>query len=246
MTRQEWIDKCNHWKQKWPVMQPEYLDDTNGLNTYAVLDALYRHAPDDAVFMADAGTAFYTLPQSVRIRAQQRIIMSQSQGDMGWALPASIGVAKAGAKNVICIVGDGSFMSNVQELAVIRAHNLPIKIVVLNNGGYLSIKNTQSKFYEGRVHGVNDETGVWFPNFVELAEVFKIDNHQAWGISHMNKLFAKYIAQGDIPVLLDMLCTQNQQLLPSQGLKDGKQMPLHNMVPFLSDEELQQEMVLKL
>ena len=144
MTRQEWIDKCNHWKQKWPVMQPEYLDDTNGLNTYAVLDAIFRHAPDDAVFMADAGTAFYTLPQSVRIRAQQRIIMSQSQGDMGWALPASIGVAKAGAKNVICIVGDGSFMSNIQELATIREHNLPIKIIILKDGRVKDFKlNTQ-------------------------------------------------------------------------------------------------------
>ena len=75
---------------------------------------------------------------------------------------------------------------------------------------------------------------------------FKIENHQTWGIKYMNKLFNEHIAQGKSPVLLDILCTQTQQLLPSQGLKDGKQMPLHNMVPFLSDEELQQEMVLKL
>ena len=245
MTRQEWIDKCNHWKQKWPVMQPEYLDDTNGLNTYAVLDAIFRHAPDDAVFMADAGTAFYTLPQSVRIRAQQRIIMSQSQGDMGWALPASIGVAKAGAKNVICIVGDGSFMSNVQELAVIRAHNLPIKIVVLNNGGYLSIKNTQSKFYDGRAYGVNKQTGLWFPDFNDIATSFAIPN--VWyGLIKRFDAKCKELLEANHAALINLICADTQQLLPSQGLKDGKQMPLHNMVPFLSDEELQQEMVLKL
>ena len=125
MNREEWIKKCQHWKAKWPVMQPEYLNESNGLNIYAVLDAIFTHAPEDAVFMADAGSAYYMLPQAVRIRDKQRIIMSQSQGDMGWALPAAIGVAKAGAKNVICIVGDGSFMSNMQELATIqigRAH----------------------------------------------------------------------------------------------------------------------------
>jgi acetolactate synthase-1/2/3 large subunit len=244
MNRQEWIDKCNHWKAKWPVMQPEYLDDSNGLNIYAVLDAIFTHAPDDAVFMADAGTAFYTLPQAVRIRAQQRIVMSQSQGDMGWALPASIGVAMAGAKNVICIVGDGSFMSNVQELAVILNHNLPIKIIVLNNKGYLSIKNTQSKFYNGRVYGVNKETGLWFPDFEQLASTFGISSRYVHTVSQFQ--FFKEILCMEKPVLIDVQCTQNQQLFPSQGLKDGKQMPLHNMAPFLSDEELAAEMVVPL
>ena len=191
MTRQEWIQKCQHWKAKWPVMQPEYLDDTNGLNIYAVLDAIFTHAPEDAVFMADAGSAYYMLPQAVRIRAEQRIVMSQSQGDMGWALPAAIGVAKAGAKNVICIVGDGSFMSNMQELATIREHNLPIKIIILNNKGYLSIKNTQGKFYEGRIHGVNKATGVWFPDMEEVASVFKIKAGRAWSIKTLDKYVEK-------------------------------------------------------
>jgi acetolactate synthase-1/2/3 large subunit len=245
MTRQEWIDKCNHWKQKWPVMQPEYLDDTHGLNIYAVLDAIYRHAPDDAVFMADAGTAYYTVPQSIRIRAEQRLVHSQSQGDMGWALPAAIGVAKAGAKNVIVIVGDGSFMSNMQELAVIREHNLPIKIIILNNQGYLSIKNTQSRFYNGRVHGVNVDTGLWFPNFEEVARTFRIDSERSFSVPTLNKHLPMVFKLAR-PYIVDVLCTENQQIQPSQGFKDGKQAPLHNMAPFLSDEELAAEMVVPL
>ncbi len=244
MTRQGWIDKCNHWKHKWPVMQPEYLDNSKELNIYAVLHSLFTHAPDDAVFMADAGTAYYTLPQAARIRGKQRIVMSQSQGDMGWALPAAIGVAKAGAKNVICIVGDGSFMSNLQELAVIREHNLPIKIILLNNRGYLSIKNTQTKFYDGRVHGVDAKTGVWFPDFEELTNTFRLYGMRAWNVSTLNKHLPNALAIQK-PVLIECVCTKNQQVLPSQGLKDGKQMPLHNMAPFLSDEELAAEMVVK-
>lgn len=241
MNRQKWIDKCNHWKAKWPVMQPEYLDDTYGLNTYAVLEAIHKHSPDDAVIMADAGSAFYMVPQAYKIKAGQRLVHSQSQGDMGWALPASIGVAKAGAKSVIAIMGDGSFMSNMQELAVIREHELPIKIIILNNRGYLSIKNTQEKFY-GNVHGVDSETGLWFPNFADVAETFKLPFGKTWSITTMDKHF-RNIFSHPMPFIVDVACVQNQQILPSQSFKDGKQAPLHDMYPFLSDEELAAEMV---
>lgn len=242
MTREEWVAKCQHWKAKWPVMQPEYLDDTHGLNIYAVLDAISIHAPNDAVIMADAGSAFYMVPQAIRIKEGQRFVHSQSQGDMGWALPAAIGVAKAGAKQVICIVGDGSFMSNMQELATIREHDLPIKIIILNNKGYLSIKNTQSKFY-GNVHGVDSETGVWFPDFLELADVFHINAVKVWGNAVMNK-YMPQVFETVTPYIMDVLCLQSQQILPSQGFKDGKQAPLHDMVPFLSDEEMAQELLI--
>jgi acetolactate synthase-1/2/3 large subunit len=241
MNINEWLAVCSHWKQKWS--QREYLPDDNGLDVYAVLDAISEYSPDDAVIMADAGTAFYTVPQAYKFKGTQRLVMSQSQGDMGWALPASIGVAKAGAKNVICIVGDGSFMSNLQELATIREHGLPIKIVVLNNSGYLSIKNTQSKFYEGRVHGTSPETGVWFPHMFEIAKTFKI---QFDHVAKTEDLSTFGILDIDIPIIIECVCTQDQQVLPSQSFKDGKQAPLHDMIPFLSDEELQKEMVVKL
>jgi acetolactate synthase-1/2/3 large subunit len=243
MTKQEWLDKCSHWKQKWS--QREYLPDDKGLDVYAVLDAISKYSADDAVIMCDAGTAFYTVPQAYKFKGTQRLIMSQSQGDMGWALPASIGVAKAGAKQVICIVGDGSFMSNLQELAVIREHNLPIKIVVLNNEGYLSIKNTQSKFYDGRVYGVNEKTGVFFPDFQDITLAFDMFYLSVGNTKGMERDFDMYLSE-EYPILFNCYCTQDQQVLPSQAFKDGKQAPLHDMTPFLSDEELQQEMVVKL
>ena len=243
MTREEWVAKCQHWKRKWPVMQPEYLDDTHGLNIYAVLEAIHEHSPHDAVIMCDAGSAYYMVPQAYKFKGKQRLVMSQSQGDMGWALPAAIGVAKAGAKNVIVIVGDGSFMSNMQELATIREHDLPIKIIILNNRGYLSIKNTQEKFY-GNVHGVDSNTGLWFPDFLELAETFKIDAVKSWSIATMDKHFKKFLSY-DEACIFDVACVKTQQILPSQAFKDGKQAPLHDMVPFMSDEEMQQEMICK-
>ena len=241
MTREEWVAKCQHWKRKWPVMQPEYLDDTHGLNIYAVLEAIHEHSPYDAVIMCDAGSAYYMVPQAYKFKGKQRLVMSQSQGDMGWALPAAIGVAKAGAKNVICIVGDGSFMSNVQELATITEHDLPIKIIILNNRGYLSIKNTQERFY-GNVHGVDSDTGLWFPDFLELADVFHINAAKVWGNTVMNKYLSQAFETAT-PYIIDVLCLQNQNILPSQSFKDGKQAPLHDMFPFLSDEEMKEEML---
>ena len=243
MTREEWVAKCQHWKAKWPVMQPEYLDDTHGLNIYAVLEAIHQHSPDDAVIMADAGSAFYMVPQAYKFKAGQRMVHSQSQGDMGWALPAAIGVAKAGAKNVIAIMGDGSFMSNMQELAVIREHDLPIKIIILNNRGYLSIKNTQEKFY-GNVHGVDSDTGLWFPDFLDVADVFGINAVKVWGNAVMHKYMTQ-VFETVTPYIMDVTCLQTQNILPSQSFKDGKQAPLHDMMPFLSDEELAAEMVNK-
>jgi acetolactate synthase-1/2/3 large subunit len=243
MTKQEWLEKCTHWKNKWS--HHEQLPDDNGLDIYSIVDAISTYASDDAVIMCDAGTAYFVVPQTFRFKGTQRLIMSQSQGDMGWALPAAIGVAKAGAKNVICIVGDGSFMSNMQELATIREHNLPIKIVILNNSGYLSIKNTQSKFYEGRVHGVNSHTGVWFPHMLDIASAFDLAYVR---ITHMESLIVdlKIFLSKFGPVIFNCICTQDQQILPAQSFKDGNQAPLHDMIPFLSDEELQQEMVVKL
>ena len=243
MTKQEWLDKCSHWKQKWS--EREYLPDYKGLDVYAVLDAISKYSPDDAVIMADAGTAFYTVPQAYKFKGTQRLVHSQSQGDMGWAIPAAIGVAKAGAKNVICIVGDGSFMSNMQELAVIREHNLPIKIIILNNDGYLSIKNTQSKFYEGRVHGVDSKTGVLFPDFEDITLAFDIFYMSIGNSMSINRDFDIYLSD-EYPIIFNCICTPDQQVLPSQSFKNGKQAPLHDMIPFLSDEELAAEMVVKL
>jgi len=181
MTRQEWVAKCNHWKSKWPVMQDEYKANNKdySLNIYAILDAINQYSGPDDILMGDAGSISYAGPVALNAKQGQRFIFSPAQADMGWALPASIGVALASNSPVISIVGDGSFMTNLQELAVIKQHELPVKIIILNNGGYLSIKNTQNKYFEGRVYGTSSETGLWFPSFKNVADTFGIAYNDA-------------------------------------------------------------------
>lgn len=246
MTKHKWIEKCNHWKDKWPVFQPEYAANNQDykLNLYAVLDAVNKHSTADMTLMGDAGSISYTGPVALNAKEGQRFVFSPAQADMGWALPASIGVALASNNPVISIVGDGSFMTNLQELAVIKQHELPIKLIILNNGGYLSIKNTQNKYFEGRVYGTSSETGLWFPSFKNVADTFGIAYNDARLATDLDKFGEWFSAPG--PMIINCLCKDYQEILPSQALKNGKQAGLHDMAPFLSDEELANEMVVNI
>lgn len=243
MNRIEWLARCQHWKDKWPVMQPEYFDDADGqLNLYAVLDAVSQYSTVDDVLMGDAGSISYAGPVALRAKAGQKMIFSPAQADMGWALPGAIGVALAGAESVISIIGDGSFMSNLQELAVVRQHGMNIKFVILNNGGYLSIKNTQQKYFDGRVHGTSNETGLWFPDFGDIARSFELGYLRVNTLEGLSTDFAQALRQTG-PMIIDCTCKTDQDILPAQALKNGQQCGLHDMLPFLSDSELASEMI---
>lgn len=243
MNRQEWVNKCGEWKAKWPVMQPEYQANNRDykLNIYAVLDAVNKHSRPEDILMGDAGSISYAGPVALNAKQGQRFIFSPAQADMGWALPAAIGVSMASNQPIISIIGDGSFMSNIQELAVVKQHNLNIKFIILNNSGYLSIKNTQTKYFQGRVYGTSSETGIWFPSFKNISVAFGIDYHDARLASDLEK-FGEWFAQPG-PAIIDCQCLAEQEILPAQALKDGKQAGLHDMTPFLSDEELAREMI---
>jgi len=243
MTREEWINKCNDWKSAWPVIQPEYFDDADGtVNIYAVLDAINQHSGAYQVLMGDAGSISYAGPVALKAKAGQRFVFNPAQADMGWALPAAIGVALAGG-NVISIIGDGSFMSNLQELAVVRQHNLNIKFIILNNSGYLSIRNTQTKYFNGRVFGTSNETGLWFPKFKDIADSFEIGYAEVNSVAGLADFAQLLSAPG--PAIINCICKAEQEILPAQALKNGKQAGLHDMTPFLTDEELSAEMIVK-
>jgi acetolactate synthase-1/2/3 large subunit len=246
VNKQEWIDKCQAWKNKWPVMQPQWqADDHSGvLNLYAVLEAVNEHSFSTHIIMGDAGSISYAGPVALKAKLGQRFIFSPAQADMGWAVPGAIGVALASRKPVIAITGDGSFMSNLQELAVIKQHNLDIKFIILNNSGYLSIKNTQQKYFQGRVYGTSSETGLWFPDFEKIASSFGLDYYSVSSKADLAEFSNIFDEVG--PAVIDCKCLSDQEILPAQALKNGQQAGLHDMTPFLTNEELQKEMIVKL
>jgi acetolactate synthase-1/2/3 large subunit len=236
-----WIEQCNAWKQKWPVMQSEYLDDSDGrLNIYAVLNAINEYSKSTDILMGDAGSISYAGPVALNAKENQRFIFSPAQADMGWALPAAIGASIASGQNVISIIGDGSFMSNIQELAVARQHSLNIKFIILNNSGYLSIRNTQTKYFDNRIYGTSGETGLWFPNFADVSTTFDIGYTRIDSIALLDTFDVLFNEPGT--AIIDCICKIEQEILPAQALKNGKQAGLHDMIPFLSEEELLNEM----
>lgn len=246
MMRNEWVQKCNEWKNKWPVMQEEYRPSEGQfqLNIYAVLDAINQHSSADDILMGDAGSISYAGPVALNAKQGQRFIFSPAQADMGWALPAAVGVSMASNQPVISIIGDGSFMSNVQELAVVKQHELDIKFVILNNNGYLSIKNTQQKYFNGRVYGTSGETGLWFPSMKNIATAFGMPCVDIRTKEDLRLHFPRALKKKG-PVIIDCQCLSEQEILPAQALKNGKQAGLHDMTPFLSQTELEQEMIIK-
>jgi len=228
-------------------MQEEYRPAENDfqLNIYAILDAINQHSLADDILMGDAGSISYAGPVALNAKHGQRFIFSPAQADMGWALPAAIGVGMASNQQVISIIGDGSFMSNIQELATVKQHDLNIKFIILNNNGYLSIKNTQTKYFEGRVHGTSSESGLWFPSFKNIAVAFGMPCVDIRTKEDLRLHFPNALKKKG-PVIIDCQCLNEQEILPAQALKNGKQAGLHDLTPFLSDEELAQEMIVKI
>jgi len=244
-----WQEKCIHWKNKWPVSQDNY--DTDTVNMYEFTKALSELADEDAIVVSDAGSSYYVTSQSFTLKnIKQRYITSGAQADMGFTLPAAIGACvAAGGKSVVGITGDGSFQLNIQELQTIKHHNYPVKLIVWNNSGYLSIRATQNKFFNGRRIGTDAESGVSFPEVGRIAYAYdlpyvKIEN----AIELREKLHNVLNAEG--PVICEVICPENQEIIPAVSAvknPDGSMSskPIEDMYPFLSREEFYNEMIIK-
>ena len=137
------------------------------VNLYELIDRLGEELTGNETIFTDAGQPFYILPQALRLKDGQRYLVPGSLAEMGWALPASIGIAAAApARLAVGIVGDGSLQTNIQELQTIAHHQLNIKLFIINNGGYASIRNTQNSFFHGFFVGSTPESGVTLPESV--------------------------------------------------------------------------------
>ena len=248
MNKESWIKKCQHWKKSWPVFQESYNDDSHGIDLYKVIEIMNDNLNEDEPIVTDAGSAFYICNQGFKPKKGQKIICSLSQGEMGAALGIASGVCFArDKKQTIVIQGDGSFNTNPQALAVIKKHNLPIKIFILNNNGYLSIKNSQDKFYEGRRIGTCGDDGIFFPSINKIANAYDIKYCLIKTIKDFNQEIDS-ILKDEQPYICEIKCKEIQDISPSiTASKDesGKyiQNDFSNMHPFLSKEVMEKEFI---
>lgn len=248
--RTEWGLKCRRWRDKWPVCLPEYAHAVDGVNKYLFIERLSKYLKDDSVVVSDAGSAYYVTSQGLKIRSRQRYVTSGAQADMGFTLPAAIGVSVAGGgAEVIGITGDGSLQMNIQELQTVVHHNLPVKLVVWNNNGYLSIRATQAKFFNGREIGTDSRSGISFPSTEKIAAAYGLPFMRVSAPEELDSALQKMmIAPG--PIILEVMNPPNQEVVPtasSARLPDGRMVskPLEDMYPFLDREEFAANMIVK-
>ncbi len=250
-SKSSWVEKCRHWKEKYPVYLKEYSDSGEGINLYHFIHCLGNVLNDDAIIVSDAGSAGYVATQAMQFKKGQRSVYSGGQMEMGYTLPASIGVSFVNKKAaVIGITGDGSFQMNIQELQTVIEYDLPIKLFVWNNDGYLSIRATQRKFFEGRFIGTDPTCGVSFPSIEKIAAAYGIQ-YERLDDSHSLEEGIKKVLTHPKAVLCEVICIRDQEIVPtvaSVRKEDGTMVsrPLEDMYPFLDRTELKEEMIVKL
>jgi len=242
-----WCETCLRWKNQWPVCLPAYADSER-VNLYYFTDRLTRMMAGDAVVVSDAGSAFYVVAQAGQFAEGQRWVTSGGQADMGYTLPAAVGVSVARNKGeVLAITGDGSFQMNIQELQTIVHNQLPVKLFVWNNDGYLSIRATQSKFFERRFIGTDSGSGVSFPDTEKIAGAYGLPFFRIATSSELEKVLAAVLAHPG-PVVCEVMCIRDQEIVPtvaSYRKEDGTMVsrPIEDMYPFLDRQTFRQEMI---
>jgi len=228
---------------------PEYALVADAVNPYYFVSRLFRALEEDDVVVCGDGTACVTAFQAADLREHQRLYTNSGCASMGYDLPGAVGAAigrrELGGGNggrVICIAGDGSIQMNLQELQTIATHRLPIRIFVLNNKGYHSIRQTQANFFPDNPVGCGEESGLGFPDFGKLAAVYGFPYYRARNHSELDAAIAGAIGENG-PVLCEIILDLNQQFSPklsSRKLPDGRIVspPLEDLAPFLDREEL--------
>jgi acetolactate synthase-1/2/3 large subunit len=210
MNSDTWQRQCKEWRAALPLVESPAHDDTTFINSYRFMERLQQHLTPDQVIVTDMGAAHICSHQVLRLKPPQRIISSGGLGEMGCGLPMAIGASFARNKGeVLCLVGDGGIMMNLQELQTIVHHQLPIKIIVFNNGGYGMIRQTQEKA-SMRLSGVNENTGVSFPDFRRLALAF---GFTASEVSTWDD-FERIIPNMRGPCLVDYIMDPSQLFVP--------------------------------
>jgi acetolactate synthase-1/2/3 large subunit len=234
---EEWIVYCNQVKNKYPLVMPEHLADPT--NSYTFIDKFSQKVPDNYTIVTDMGTALLSGFYGWRIKPNQKMFTSLGLGEMGYGLAAAVG-AGFGDRQVMCLNCDGGMMMNIQELQTIKTHNLPVKIVIFNNDGYLMIKHTQNMLFKGVKTCVDKETGVTLPDYKKVAYAFDFEYFTEDKVDD----FLAFEGQA----IMEVFMSPNQEFIPKvRGMKleDNTIQAglLEEMSPLLPLEDIEEAMI---
>ena len=259
-----WSQTCSMWKEKYPVVQPKHFEagDDQPANVYAFVKELSSRLPEGKITVVGNGSACVVGGHAYVIKKGQRFISNSAIAAMGYDLPAAIGIWAASRKDqcysqgadrsgedLILLTGDGSIQMNLQELQTIIHHRMGIKIFLINNGGYHSIRQTQKNFFGEPLVGIGGDSGdLSFPDMKKLAEAYGYPYVCAQHNSELAAAVEKALAM-DGPVICEVMVSWNQNFEPKSSAKrlpDGTLVspPLEDLAPFLPEEEMDANMII--
>ena len=250
----EWLATCQRWKRDYPAVLPRQWEE-NGetANVYAFVRYLSSRLPENSLTAVSNGACCVVGNQAYVIQKGSRMANNSAIASMGYGLPAAIGTCIGGGRRqTICLEGDGSIMMNLQELQTILTNKLPIKIFLINNNGYHSIRLTQNNLFKEHCKvGIGPESGdLSFPEFEKLAKAFGYPYYSAHSNAEMKRAVDTVLAL-DGPAFCEIFTDTKQVWEPKSSTKrlpDGTLVspPLEDLAPFLPREELEKQMFIPL
>ena len=247
-----WISRCQQWKEKYPVVLPKHYEagEDQPANIYAAIKEISRRAEEDQITVVGNGSPCVVGGHAYEMKKGQRFISNSAIASMGYDLPAAIGACLADhTKDIILVTGDGSIQMNLQELQTIIHNHLPIKIFLINNQGYHSIRQTQKTHFHEPLVGIGVDSGdLSFPSMEKLAWAYGYPYVAAHHNSQLGEAVEQTLAT-DGPVICEIFVDMEQNFEPKAAAKmlpDGTMVsvPLEDLAPFLPEEELAENMII--
>lgn len=239
-----WNAWCHAINERFPACLPEYREQDSPVNMYVFFDELSRRLPAGTKVVCGNGAPCMAGFQTFRIKEGTRLYHNSGVAAMGWGLPASIGASRAlGGERVVCLTGDGSIMMNLQELETLAYNDLDVKLFLINNDGYQSIRITQTNIFDANFCGIDPATGVGMPEWEKVAAAFGLPFARVERASDLPATIDAFLATKG-PGICEVVCGTDQFWAPKLGartLPDGSMVSpsLEDMSPFLSDEEME-------
>lgn len=240
----EWLNWCLYRKEKYhPTKEQLYLTNKEFINPYLFTIRLTEAMRNNSILVAGNGSACVCAFQAGIVKTGQRFMWNSGDASMGYDLPAALGASIADTgRDVVCLAGDGSLMMNIQELQTIKHYNLPVKLFILNNDGYVSIQQTQRNFFPDNLVACTQNTGVSFPDFIKLAQAFELPTFRITSAENLSEQIST-VLECKGPAVCEVYLDRNYSFVPKASalrLPDGKLISksLDDMFPFLSPEEI--------
>ena len=234
-----WTDRINIWKKKYPICLPKYYSEKEFVNPYVFMEALSKVTKQNTILIVDTGATLVWTMQGYMPKVKQTLFSDFNHSTMGYAFPASIGVKAAKPNSdVICIIGDGGFNMNLQELGTLALQNLPIKIFILNNKTYGLIKQTQKTWLKSRHVCVDIDSGVASPDFIKIARAYNIKTKTIDSHDNIESKIKDVLTYSDGPIICNIIVSENQEALPKSNFERS----IEDMYPYLSKQELEENM----